>query len=248
MSVVDLLEAVQIDDEQTHVTVRPAPGLQRSIDVVGEAGVVRLSEADRAGPLARRLNACKEVVRLDLVATSSNRVDDAIAEAVLERHATGTRTLIVLNRVDAAQRLHDRMLKRLAKVTAPPAVVLLHSRFRPVDRAVQMTAALAEPGAAGTIVVATQVIEAGVDVSCALLVTMTAPFSSMVQRLGRCNRAGELDVATVLWLDQGLPDAKGAAPYAPEDLADASASFADYVKEAGLGMSNQWSCPGPAGM
>lgn len=37
-------------------------------------------------------------------------------------------------------------------------------------------------------VVATQAVEAGVDVSARVLITELAPWSSLVQRFGRCNR------------------------------------------------------------
>ena len=46
--------------------------------------------------------------------------------------------------------------------------------------------------------VATQVVEAGVDISSRVLVTETAPFFAIVQRLGRCNPAGEHEAASVL--------------------------------------------------
>ena len=53
------------------------------------------------------------------------------------------------------------------------------------------------------IIVATQAIEAGVDISSKTLVTELAPWSSMVQRFGRCNRYGEhnQDGARILWVD-----------------------------------------------
>jgi CRISPR-associated endonuclease/helicase Cas3 len=45
----------------------------------------------------------------------------------------------------------------------------------------------------GQIVVATQVVEAGVDVSSGILWSEIAPLASLVQRLGRLNRAGEFN-------------------------------------------------------
>lgn len=52
------------------------------------------------------------------------------------------------------------------------------------------------------IVIATQAVEAGVDVSARLLITELAPWSSLVQRIGRCNRKGEMsDKAEVVWID-----------------------------------------------
>lgn len=191
-----------------------------TVDHPHDAGdVVRLSAADRAGPLRGRLDAHKLLERVDLPSAPSARSAEAVAEAVHRRHRVGTRSIVVVNRVQFAQQIYGALGKRLERAAEPPVIALLHSRFRPPDRAARMAEALAEPVGAGTIVVATQVIEAGVDLSSALLATETAPFSSIVQRLGRCNRAGEHDQAVALWLDRGDLDAAAAAPYHPDDLA-----------------------------
>ena len=194
-----------------------------------EGDVVRLSAADRAGPLRDRLEASKVLHRLDLSGVQSGRVNAVIADAVHERHTPGTRSIVVVNRVDFAQQIHRAFEKRLKRVDGAPRVVLLHSRFRAPDRAARMAEALADPVEGGTIVVATQVIEAGVDLSAALLATETAPFSSIVQRLGRCNRAGEYDRAVALWLDRGGLDEAAAAPYHPDDLVSARVGLRDLI-------------------
>jgi CRISPR-associated endonuclease/helicase Cas3 len=46
------------------------------------------------------------------------------------------------------------------------------------------------------------VVEAGVDIASRLLVTDLAPFSSLVQRFGRCNRNGEYEQAEIFWVDR----------------------------------------------
>jgi CRISPR-associated endonuclease/helicase Cas3 len=205
----------------------------RTVDHPAVGDVVRLSEADRSGPLRTRLEAVKRVERLDLATVPNARLGAEIGEAVLARHRPGTRSLIIVNRVALAQDVHDKLRKRAARAgDQAPRIVLLHSRFRPPERARHMAAALDEPGELGTIVVATQVVEAGVDVSSALLATETAPFSAVVQRLGRCNRAGEHPDATVLWLDRGDPDRRAAAPYDPGDLASARSALSDLLGES----------------
>ena len=67
------------------------------------------------------------------------------------------------------------------------------------------------------IIISTQVLEAGVDISAHILITEIAPWSNLVQRFGRCNRKGELDNADVYWIDIA-PDEKSSAPYDMEDL------------------------------
>jgi len=179
--------------------------------------VVELPDEDRTGALAPRLGAVKVLRRVE--ADSPRR----LAEQILAAHEPGTRTLAVLNRVDRAQELW-RSLRRQRE--APP-VVLLHSRFRPGDRAARLREVQETPGPEGTIVVATQVIEAGVDLSSRLLVTDVAPFSSVIQRLGRLNRAGEHPQADVWWLDRGEPSRADAHPYLVEDLAASRAALLD---------------------
>lgn len=199
----------------------------RTFDHDPRDDVVRLSDADRAGPLARRLNAVKTVSRVDVAGATSGDLGKRIAEIAVERHRPGARTLVVVNRVETAQAIHAVLAR--SRRADHPALALVHSRYRPPDRAARMADALADPGPNGTIVVATQVVEAGIDMSSACLITETAPFSSMVQRLGRCNRAGEFPAADVVWLDRGRLDAKAAAPYDPVDLASAATAFAGLV-------------------
>lgn len=71
-----------------------------------------------------------------------------------------------------------------------PEVALLHSRFRPGDRRERTAEALAAPGPRRTMVVTTQVLEVGVDLTSDTLVTEVVPWTSIVQLAGRCDREG----------------------------------------------------------
>ena len=120
-----------------------------------------------------------------------------LASAVVDVHAPGTLTMVVFNTVRAAQKLHAG----LASLDRHGAnLILLTSRFRKVDRQKNENELIAfesarKAGATGVvpglICVATQVVEAGVDVSACLLWTEMAPWPSLVQRLGRLNRDGK---------------------------------------------------------
>ena len=188
-----------------------------------------LSDRDRSGEqLLGRLNAVKRLERVDVSGHPPARLPRAIARAVLDRHVAGTRSIVVLNRVDLAQGVL-RALRQELKGSGPD-IVLVHSRFRPPERAARMAEALAVVAdGPGRIVVSTQVIEAGVDTSAALLATETAPFSSLVQRWGRCNRAGELAEGVALWLDRGELDPRSAAPYEAPDLGSSRAALLSLV-------------------
>lgn len=192
--------------------------------------VLRLADDDRSGSLAARLDAEKVIERVDLVYEAPAGVAKRVAQLSLERHVPGTRTIVVLNRVRDAQETFGALQRQRA--ADGPAAVLLHSRFRPPDRARHLGSVLESPSPAGRIVVSTQVIEAGVDLTSRTLITAVAPFSSIVQRLGRCNREGADDSATVLWLDRGplandQASKKAAAPYAPQDLECTRAQLID---------------------
>src|SRR5690606_15419269 len=116
-------------------------------------------------------------------------------------------------------------LDKLAKKQALPERVLVHSRFRPMERE-PLSARIKEPGE--KIIIATQAIEAGVDISARTLITELAPWSSLVQRFGRCNRKGEFNAtggADIFWINLEADDPKNAEglalPYTPEQLATA---------------------------
>ncbi|MBX3131252.1 MAG: CRISPR-associated endonuclease Cas3'' [Polyangiaceae bacterium] len=142
------------------------------------------------------------------------------AERVLHEHdavhdgENGRITLVICNTVDRACRTYDALL------AARPSqeVRLAHSRFRPSERAAWRDSFLSRAACSrGTdrIIVATQVVEAGVDVSAGCVVSELAPWPSLVQRFGRCARYG--GSGTVLVVDRGRDD-KTALPYTTDDL------------------------------
>lgn len=179
-----------------------------------------------------------------------------LAKDIIKAHRPGTRTIVILNTVRRACELMDALGKSVdvpggkrqrgpsrdkhdttTPASARPKCVLLHSRFRPEDRCRAINAALADPPPPeGTIVVSTQVIEAGVDVSATILFTELAPWASLVQRFGRCNRRGEANEhATVYWMELPGPDAdsKDALPYELEELKK-SAELLTGLRDVGL--------------
>jgi CRISPR-associated endonuclease/helicase Cas3 len=161
--------------------------------------------------LGRRYHASKPLEKMEEVS------DAALAKRVIQSHEPGALTLVVLNRVERAQRLFQE-LEKATKKTTKPELLLAHSLFRASDRDAIAKKLQSPLGAEGRILVATQVIEAGVDLSARVLFTELAPWGSMVQRFGRCNRTGTENDALVYWID--VPDS-GAKPYSEEELADA---------------------------
>ncbi|MFB2838171.1 CRISPR-associated helicase Cas3' [Floridanema evergladense] len=144
----------------------------------------------------------------------------ALAKEVIAAHIPGSLTMVICNRVSRAQELYKALEKQ--KGEKP---ILIHSRFRAAEREErnQQLQKLRQKELSG-ILVATQAIEAGVDISAQILFTELAPWSSLVQRFGRCNRYGEYrecsETATVYWID--IPDLKkNASPYKTEQLEQA---------------------------
>ena len=159
--------------------------------------------------LARLVRAPKELCRAETVPLSSSSVDltayvEGLADSILEAHRPGHMTIAIVNRVARAQDLYKAIAKKLGKQGLPtPTLALVHSRFRPDDRKREMDKVLG-PADKNVIVVATQAIEAGVDVSAAVMFAELAPWAAMVQRFGRLNRFaeyGEDHPAKVYWLD-----------------------------------------------
>lgn len=144
----------------------------------------------------------------------ARRVSDLHIQA--ERGSAGP-TLVVVNTVDRA--IDTAKALKSDKRIQGTDIRLVHSRYRPAERASWREDFLNRPACApGTdrIIVATQVVEAGVNVSAALLVTELAPWASLVQRFGRCARWG--GDAQVLVADFSHKNDKAAAPYSKDEL------------------------------
>lgn len=183
------------------------------IDIVGR---IDLDQADRQDERLRtRLEAAKPLK------LAKARIGESaqLAEEIADAHRPATRTLVVVNTVKRAVALYDALRKKLRA-----NLVLVHSRFRPPDRQRKVEALLAPPSEPGTIVVSTQVVEAGVDVSATTLFTELAPWPSLVQRFGRCNRRGDDRDARVYWIDFPADEreqSKLAPPYDLEPILEA---------------------------
>ncbi len=181
---------------------------------------------DEASPDVRRLiEAAKPLSKASIAPSGEKKADiesyiRSFADLLRNTRVPGQRSLAIVNTVERARMLYESLLK---SEMAAGDLILVHSRFRPGDRRVQMERLLADRE---EIVIATQAIEAGVDISSAVLFTELAPWPSLVQRFGRVNRCGEwtdAGGAHVYWID--LP-AEFAPPYDARELVTARSRLA----------------------
>jgi CRISPR-associated endonuclease/helicase Cas3 len=171
--------------------------------------------------LANWLNADVELVPPDeahAIETSNGEVaarrriwqaSDALmdVDAVLSAHQK--RSLVLCNTVSRAQMMFRGLRDA---VSGGIEVRLLHSRFlqehrRETEDWLQTWFGKNGDRTTGSkILVSTQAIEVGVDVTSEQLHTEAAPASSLIQRAGRCARyAGEQGVVTVYPVERALP-------------------------------------------
>lgn len=111
------------------------------------------------------------------------------AETVLDHHRS--RTLVVCNVVDRARGLFEALRDHPRR--GETNVLLLHSRFLQADRQriegdVRELFGKNSERSGHWIVVATQAIEVGLDITCETLHTELAPANAILQRAGRCAR------------------------------------------------------------
>lgn len=142
---------------------------------------------------------------------------DTAVTHILQTHQTQPddkpRTLVVCNQVERAQAVYTALREQKPDGVT---VYLLHSRFLKKDRQAIEAFVRREFGkekekqtVPSLILVATQVVEVGLDMSCTVLHTELAPAASVLQRAGRCARyPGELGQVHVYPLAE-----KGYAPY-----------------------------------
>jgi len=188
--------------------------LVRRLGDVLQVEIVTLTSTELSGiPSQREKKRTFHVVQSELV-----------AKHVVDSHVN--RSIAVCNTVERAQHLFEQTADLARKSRLDASVVLLHSRFLPNDRRLieENIVVWFGKNAAhrrNAILIATQAIEVGLDVTCEHLHTEIAPAAAIVQRAGRCARfpgeSGEVHIYDAPKDDHGtrdyLPyDTKGTPP------------------------------------
>src|SRR5690554_2734977 len=138
----------------------------------------------------------------------SNSVISAATVAGLHK----SKTIVICNRVESAQKVYQDLIglknsgNSNLKEVENENIVCLHSRFFDKDRKHKEKNLKSLFGKApvndSAILIATQVIEAGMDLSCDVMHTEVSPINSFLQRAGRCARfaheIGEIFIYDVL--------------------------------------------------
>lgn len=171
---------------------------------LSQSSVIQLSSEDKENHvLEKRMNAGKTLFQLE-----KNKPKD-VARHIVAEHQKGNLTLVIVNQVKRAVDLYKEIEKI---VDNEVEIVLIHSRFRPIERKMLMEKL---NNLKDGIIISTQVVEAGVDISSRILFTDLAPYPSLVQRFGRLNRYGEFEDSKAYWINL---ENKDISPYTPEEM------------------------------
>ena len=165
---------------------------------------IALGDEDRASDsaAAKKINFPKRLHQLNI--PHENYLAQ-ITQTIVTEHIPNTLSLCIVNKVDDAIELMARL------TNSNQTIKLLHSQFRGYERDKLCDNLATFKG----VVIATQVIEAGIDLDARKLFTMPCPWASFVQRCGRAGRNGSYDDCDVYLLDvRGI----NPLPYEEKDL------------------------------
>ncbi|WP_157624903.1 CRISPR-associated helicase Cas3' [Sunxiuqinia dokdonensis] len=133
------------------------------------------------------------------------------AQTILKRHMK--KTIVICNRVEKAQQLYNDLISLTGFETLSGInhknIICLHSRFFDEDRKKKeedLKQLFGNKNGESAILISTQVIEAGMDISCDTMHVEISPINSFLQRAGRCARwegeYGEIFVYDILELEE----------------------------------------------
>jgi len=120
---------------------------------------------------------------------------EPVLERLIESVNAGNKVLVVMNTVTSACEIYDLIKGKLAETRINVDTVLLHSRFTQ-QRRKELEKVVTEKYMPNSpertdkpcVVVATQIVEASLDMDADILFTEPAPADSLVQRMGRVYR------------------------------------------------------------
>lgn len=131
---------------------------------------------------------------------------------IIECHKV--KSIVICNRVETAQKIYNELIDEQKKTTDDKIkntkIICLHSRFFDCDRK-EKEIRLKElfgkdANNESVILLSTQVIEAGMDISCEVMHTEICPINSFLQRAGRCarfsNQKGHIFIYDILEIEE----------------------------------------------
>jgi CRISPR-associated endonuclease/helicase Cas3 len=147
--------------------------------------------SNRVGMLdGSRLHAADRPERRVTLEVRSERLT---VQHIITAAKTAKKVLVVVNTVKRAIDLFDETRRELTK-DWNGCILLAHSRFYDDDRQNkenEIESLLGkQPVDDRCVMIATQVVEVGLDISCDVLLTEMAPIDTLIQRAGRCARWG----------------------------------------------------------
>ena len=175
-----------------------------TVDSKSELNIFKINGNDNNKQIKKINNANKILHKLEIL-----KYDKTTITNITNLHKKGTITLIMVNTVDRAQTVYDLIARNGYDCK------LVHSRFRQEERNNLNTWIESLKEDSDMIIVSTQVLEAGIDISASTLITEIAPWPNLIQRFGRCNRRGELSNADIYWID--IND-DSITPYIKQDI------------------------------
>jgi CRISPR-associated endonuclease/helicase Cas3 len=146
------------------------------------------------------------------------------------------KTIVICNRVEKAQQIYNDLYKS-GKGIKKENIICLHSRFFDKDRKEKeekLKNLFGKGSTENAILISTQVIEAGMDISCDTMHTEISPINSFLQRAGRCarfeNEYGDIYVYDILDTEEKiLIDADDEAD--KKEIKKLSGKYLPYDKE-----------------
>ncbi len=144
--------------------------------------------------------------------------EDTTIDEIIQNYKLGLTQFVILNTVERAKKFYQELKKKIGEQAN---IMLYHSQFTYNDRIRKENEISRRIKQKPFILVATQVIEISLDISCDVMYSELAPPDALGQRAGRLNRKGKDWKNTIEHkLKIYLPENN--LPYDDEDLMNAS--------------------------
>ncbi len=162
-----------------------------------------------------------------IINTDSNFIT---AEKIIQHH--NNRSIVITNTVGRCQEIYYDLMRE--KDLKDAEIICIHSRFFQHDRREKenrIKELFGEDSDANAILISTQVIEVGIDISCDVMHTEISPINSLLQRVGRCARFG--NESGEIYVYDMKPGNNGKKSYSPYTKDLCECTFQELKKREG---------------